>query len=576
MAESSRQKSSTSSTPTSCAAPAQAAVAPQRTGNAAAQDRLGLTAAAPTSGGTMDAALVAMGDMGAVVLDALPLGAAMRLAMRVRGAPAGAWVDAWVCAQPIAEVLAQAPDLLAIGLDAVWPVGFGVELDEAVSASHLVVTGGERVAIGVTRTAAGVSLSLKGGLQAGLAVGLGASLSGSMGDTALGGDLGASVVDATAFEATWAFDLAAVLRALGTRHPRTLTDMLLDRPVDFLGPAGEALVALAKAQQPSSWSADVRGVGEATGADAVGGLAHGEVGAKLDAGIKIGHEGGQSFIEGSTGGAGSAGYDNRVFEALRLAGLPEFTAAMGCRLRVRVSGSGVDLAAMAVENLRFTVATTLTSGTLSVEDAFETPSVAAAVAWIAAALNTTDTCLGEAGPSVGARDLPDVALHRSATRSVPAIGDITDSSVADELFELSMPDKRAFVTDSASAELTGELYVPVEAVRAALHGAALPAGGEGIEARVLDVERLIAAEVVGGAAFAPDGLPTLDLAAAAERVEVPKVQAVVKRMSRVGVGTGIKGGIVEEANVNAGLTTTEVVTLSPAIEAEQRRALFSA
>lgn len=575
MAESSRQKSSTPSTPTPGVAPTQALAAPQLAGNAAAQDRLGLRAAAPTPAGTMEAALATMGEMGAVVLDAMPLGVAMRLATGIRGTE---WVDAWICAQPVADVLAHAPDLLAIGLDMVWPVGFGIELDEAVSGAHLSFTGGVSGAIGIARTAEGVSFTVKAGLRAGLSGGLSAGLTGSMGDIALGGELGASLAYATAFEATWAFDVGALLRGLGARAPSTLTDLLLGRPGDLLHPSMETLVALANAQLPTSWSSDLRAVGEASGAIAAAGASQTEVVADADAGVTFGYEGGQAFFEASTGGAESAGHDNKLFEVLRQFGLPEFTAAAGCRLRVRVSGSGVDVRAMAVENLRFTIATTRKLGDTRVEDAFETPSVGAAVAWLAALVSPlpaiVNAVLGE-GPSVAARDLPDVALRRSATRSVSDITEITDSSVLAELLELVTPDERGFVTHSASAELTGELYVPVEAVRAALDWAPLPPGPEGIEARVLDVERMIAAEAVGGSSFRPAGLPAVDLAAGAELVTLPTVTAVVKRASRIGVGGELKLGLAEELNVNAGLTTTELVTLSPEIEAEQRRALFA-
>ncbi|MES2643809.1 MAG: hypothetical protein V4850_30255 [Myxococcota bacterium] len=572
MAESSRQKSSTTSTTTAVTAPAQAPAAPQCTGNAAAQDRLGLTGAVPAGAGTTEGALAAMGEMGAVVLDALPLGAAMRLALSQKGTP---WAEAWVSAQSPGDILLHAVDMVQRGVDAVIPVGFGMELDEAASASHLSVTGAESGALGFMRTPDGLALTIKGGVQAGLAFGLGLGFSGSAGDSALGGGVGASVVQAAAFEATWDFNLLRVLRDLATADPHALTDLLLERPIDLAARLVGLMVDLAFIHSPSSWSSDVRDVGDASGALGTGGFAHGEVGLKADAGVKMGHEGGQSFLEVSTGGSGGAEYDNRLFEVLRKLGLPEFTAAAGCRFRVRVSGSGVDLAALAVENLCFTIATTRTTGDTTVEDAFETPSVTAAIAWMAALLNPADTCFGGEGPTVAACDLPDVALRRSATRSVSDVAEITDPNVVAELLDLATPDKRGFVTLGATAELAAQLYVPVEAVRAALDYQPLPAGPEGIEARVLDVERMIAAEVLGGSCMFPAGVPTVDLAAGAELVDLPKVDAVVKRQLRMGVGGSLKGGVVEEANVNAGLTVTTPVTLSSAIEREQRQALFA-
>lgn len=572
MAESLRQKSSTPTTPAATTAPAQTPAAPQRTGNAAAQERLGLTGAVPTAAGTTDAALAAMGDMGAVVLDALPLGPALRLAMGQRGA---SWAEAWMCAQPVTDILQHVPDLVVRGFDAVCPVGFGMEVDEAVSVGHLALSAAESAAVGFSRTPEGFALSVKAGLQGGLSVGLGAKLSGAMGDTALGGDVGGSLSQATGYEAAWDFDIAKVLRLLAGRAPVTLLDVLLERPADVPAAIARALLELADTQLPSSWSVDMRAVGEASAAAGTGGFASADAGARGDAGMKAGHEDGESFLEVSTGVSGGAGWDNKLLEVLRYFGLPELRLGSGTNFRVRVSGSGVDLAAMAVENLRFTIASTNTIGDTSVEDAFETPSVVAAVNWMAAAMNPIDTFVGEDGPSVAAHDLPDVALRRSATRSVADVTEITDPNVVAELYEFLTPDKRGFVTYSASAELTGEVYVPVDAVRAALDGEPLSPGGEGIEARVLDVERMIAAEAVGGSSLLAAGLPPVDLAAGAELVELPKVEAVVKHRSRAGLGGAVSVGVVEEINANAGITITENVTLSPDIASEQRRALFA-
>lgn len=577
MAESSREKSSARSSTPATAAPMSAPAVPQHTGNAAAQARLGLAAPVPTAvtpveGGMTMAALVAMGDMGAVVLDALPLKAAMRLAMGLRGTP---WAEAWVCAQPVADLVRQVPELVAAGFDRVWPVGTGIEFDQAASASHLVVTGGECAAIGLTRTAEGMDLTVKAGWQAGLTAGIGTKMSGSTGDTALGADLSASLGGAATYEMKWALALPSVIGLLSVRDPRLFYGMVLRHPIDLPQTLRDVVTSLAETQPPTSWSGDFRGIGEASGVVATGGLGSLEGGAKLDAGIRIGREGGESYLEASMGGGQAGVWDNKLLQLMRKLGLPEMALSAGSRLRIRVSGAAADINVMNFEKLCFTIATTRSFNGSTVEDAFETSNVGAAIRWMTTLANPADECFGEDGPSVSSRDLPDVALRRSTTRSVADVSEITDPSVVVELLEILVPARRAFMTANAAAELTGELYVPIEAVHAALHGTALPSGPEGIEARVLEVERAIAAKAVGGSFLLPDDLAEIDLDAGAGLVELPKVEAVVKHVARAGMGGEVKLAVAEEINVNLGLTLTERITLSPAIETEQRRALFA-
>ncbi len=557
--------------------PSAALAAPQLTGNAAAQDRLGLAGALPSAADTLEMALAGMGAMASVVLDAMPSPQAFGLAARNAPSP---WAKAWLSDQPAKDLVKYAAEALHAGLDVVWPVGLGVAVDASVSAAA-VVKGVGMAGAEIARSAEGMMLTRRGETKGGLAFGEGAKLSGANDDTALGGGMDANFLGGGTIEETFLLPLEDVFAELATLTPATVGALLLGvgTPMGML----PAMVALAARLKPVSRSVDLRARADAATSKSVPGMAHEELGAAFDAGVTLGQEGGATYVEVSSSG-GSARESWALLDPIAAAmGMPVsmFTWDIGVALRLRVTGTPEAIAAGDTDALDFLIGVTRTDSEGSIEDIFETSDAKAAgrflLAVACAVPDALMAALGEEGPAVPAAELPDVTLTRSATRSVDDVSTLIDGAapIAKELVALAAPDEHAFLTQTYSAELEATLRVPVDAVRAALHGAALPTGPEGAEARVLDVARFLADRAVGQTGSLPEGLPALDLAAGLVRVAVPKVGARVEWTSRVGLGGEVEVLASAELGATAGITLVRDGELSPAIDAEQRRALFA-
>jgi len=344
-----------------------------------------------------------------------------------------------------------------------------------------------------------------------------------------------------------------------------------------------AMIALGSRLEPVSRSMDLRARADAGTSKSAPGIVQAELGAKFDAGVTLGQEGGATYVEVSSS-AGTARKSCAFIDPIATAmGVPVsmFTWDLDVALRLRVTGTPEAIAAGDTDALEFLVGVTRTDSEGGIEDIFETTDAKAAGRFLLAAAcavpDALAAALGAEGPTVPAAELPDVTLTRSATRSVDDVSTLIDGTapVAHELVDLATPGDHGFLTHTYSAELEATLRVPVDAVRAALHGAALPTGPEGAEARVLAVARFLADRAVGQTGSLPEGVPALDLAAGLVRVAVPKVNARVEWTARAGIGGEVAVAAGAELGGNGGITLFREGELSPAIDAEQRRALFA-
>lgn len=189
------------STTKSTAAPTTNTAAPSTstssaTSNSAAQDAAGLSGEVPTTtgeGGLLET-LPTMGEVGAVVLDAMPLAAALPVALQLTSIE---WVALWIAALLPEEVAAAGAALASQALDAVFPPGMSVtavangEID--VPPAFVLTTG---ASVCFARDAGGWLVTVEGALGAAVSVDAEhvASLKGA-GDNELGVAAGGQVGD---------------------------------------------------------------------------------------------------------------------------------------------------------------------------------------------------------------------------------------------------------------------------------------------------------------------------------------------------------------------------------------------
>lgn len=213
--------SSAQQTPASATSSAGAVVAPQPQGNQAALDDAGLAGRASDSGGMKGALEMAAG----VVLDAMPLSLAVPLAAQFVDIEA---VQGWLDEQSLPEVAAAIQGRFASLVDALWPVGAGLQGEMALGGG---LVGDADVLAHVELLRVGPAQA-RYRYQAALEVGAGPGMSAEVGDAfgETGLDIGASAEASVTVQmdggVTADFDLCQLLAERLVRSTGSLSAIL--------------------------------------------------------------------------------------------------------------------------------------------------------------------------------------------------------------------------------------------------------------------------------------------------------------------------------------------------------------
>jgi hypothetical protein len=529
-------------------APAVTAAAPQLAGNEAAQTRAGTLGATPAPADTLGGALDALGDMAAVVLDALPLAEAAPLAIAHRARP---WASRWLAAQAGPALFAAAGELASSAFDTLWPVGFGITVD-GMAGVDIGVDAELSGAVGVERTADGFSVRVSGTATGALAAGLGAKTTGAEGAIEDGAQAEVKLGATYGVEAVWDIDPDTLLRALVDAGPTNINDLLLGRVrSNFV--VERVLVPLIAALPPSelrcSAEGALTGTAEADMPSALGGAGFEAIG-EGGHGAALGMDADGAYLEmGARIGQEVALH--ALFTRLHVFGLPSELGAVDANdLSVRLRGAADAVRALDLARLSFEVTRGDRVNDVRRVDTVALDTVYALVDYLVTMVDPTKALFGAEGAPVAAEALPERTLTRSVEHTPTDVDALIDVHPAVEgpaaevqgliAAQVAGGEVHGDLEIDLDATVSGQVAVPTEAVRAALGGAPLTPGPEGIEARVLDVERAIAADTVGGSMY--EGVPAdLDYAAAAEEVETRQVEILFERAIRA--GAGIEGDV---------------------------------
>lgn len=562
---------------------AQASPAPQRAGNAAALERAGLDAStpAPTAASTgLASTLDALGETASVVLDALPLGLALPLALARRAEP---WAATWLRSQDEAAVFASARPQIADAFDAAWPVGMGIRLDGMLGGSLGVGVVG-RAALGAERVANGLRVAFRGSVTGEHPLlAYGAKATGAEDATLAGAEAEAKLEASRSVEAEWLLDVPTLLAALVAERAGRVGSVLLGEcaPERLTTPIERLVTAL----PPTSLriAEDARGV---MGAETTLGLTRAAVSGAATAGGGIGYDARGPFVDVHIGQSTAASGAHWLLVALARvdARVPRSLGrAVGGDLRVRLRGAADALAAKDLDALSFDVTATAVEDDRTLVDDFTFADAESLVAWLVSLANPVAAALAPEGAPVPTASLPERTLSRSVTRKVgdaaealalaPSLAGIVEHLETSELEHLDVSTDGSIVDVDVDARLEGRVAVPTEAVRAALAHGTLTPGPDGVEAGVLEVARAVAAHVIGGTVYEVPGVE-LDLQAAAEEVETSDLEIVLEAEARLGAGgaLGVVLPVGGKADVGATITVREPLADLPIAE---RKALLS-
>ncbi len=504
------------------AAPMTAPRAPAGPSNQDQLARAGLGTPAPVVAPSADLAdtLSLMGDLGTVVLDALPLPIALPLALERR---ALAWARAWLAEQST-EALSGVGVRAALDLvDAAFPTGTRVSIDGAISATFLAgMTPAQAVA--VARTPGGWSIDVTRTLGVAKDVGVGGVVTGAFGAVLWGATAEAGV--GGEMEATCGWDVPdgvvgtailgvvdALRRAVCAQDATALQDVF------------HALAPSIARMNPSRTS--VRTTAKA-GAKAGGaGLWGAEAGVEASVSAACGTEGATTWWEGRLGGEAGARAISPLLEAAGVFVPQDLLAKADGRLGVRIERDGSE------EDPRWTFtvlrASTAESG---FGEAFEASDARSFLALL--------TSLVGVRASVRAPgSMPEVTLVSTASVPTPNVPSSVFSSpmvrtaldVADAL-----PDQ-GFAASVREVRADATVRVGPEAVAVALEGT--PRFSAVTEADVLDVGRAITAYVLGRS-YTSASSRDANLAVGATCADV---EAAWTARVATGVGAGVSGDL---------------------------------
>lgn len=515
--------------------PTPPAPAPAGAGNAAAQEALGLTAPAPQAGDDLPSTLDLLGLAADVVLDALPLRAALALVLpdAHRERP---WARRFLDRTPVEAVRREASEWAGRVLDLVWPVGLGAEVqgEGAVAALLGASLGGS---VGVARVAEGLELTLNFTSKGGVGESAGATFTGVRGTPVAGLLEEAGMSLQGAGRATLLLEAGPALDAAGVPSlAHLIAESLITRiteVVAFAGmlPAGQLRLL--------AWS--------------------NEVGAGVDAGeVRPTLTDGWAATSSSGGGTAAIGTDpqgawgridllagaSRVPVLAQILGGPIPTmpdperlrraGLLGATLTVRAS-PGPD-GAHRVDAAEVTIR----RGEDGAEqaDTATFPDLDAAFGWIEGLL------ADEAARLVAVADLPDVALTRSQQAPLPE--EEVEGWLGPVAGAAAVPwrdNPLAATFESATVAFT--LRADPATIAAAAGHAPLPTASPSDEVTALDAERAILGHAMGTRTEGAVPLDALDLDAGAAATEV--ASAEVTASVAFAAGMGISGGLAAEA-----------------------------
>lgn len=497
--------------------------APSGPGNAATAAAAGLGPGTPTP--ALPEALGLLGEAAVWVLDSLPFPIAFDLALVHRESD---WARAWLARVEIATAARLAGNAWGRFLDLQLPDGGAVE-----------VGGGAEVAAGpsVERTRSvrvarrGMVWSVTRARSGAVSVGVGQVLAVKGADQAVvgGGAMEAEGGLAGEEVSTWNVSGAEAFgSAAGT--------------VEHWSGAGQLLVLArvldcceARAPDACAWRAGP--AAEAVEAAELMGLAHADVVGDARAGIAVGWEGGDSFVEAELGAELRLAAFSGVWDLIRrraAAPAAELLTGLGVRVRVRVWGDLRD----ALErddpgDLQFDATATWTAAPQQDADGVEAVRAPTLAAWLRS-LARDPVPTPSAGSVVHARDLPDRTLVRSARRSLdPAELSGRLPALAHGLAEL-LP-AHGLTTGATSADLDLTLAVSRAAVVSALGGEDAVAGIGEPEEVLLMLARALGSVLLGDPAVAP---APLDAGRALPAVEVR--EARITASARLAAGLGLE------------------------------------
>jgi hypothetical protein len=527
------------------------AAAPQLTGNAAAQERLGTaTTDAPKPAGSTDAALAAMGPVGAVVLDAMPQSAAILAAWKMGPA---SWAGDWLADQPPTAVASVLSGAVRSAFDNVFPVGLGFGLGLYGEGSFFAGLALQSSA-SVERTKGGVFVSAEAVGDATGGAGPGFEVKGAGDDTELAAKAGGKAGARGEGLAEWDLPIEALLQTLGAEQS---VNLLLGRTLDR-AVLVRAIERLVKMHAPTMLRASVG--------------ACWEMGAK---GI-VGHFVNEAVTTGSATVGGGLTNGEPFFEVRGDAqDVVKHPLLLAFNLDKLAVGTQMTMRVIDGDQPRYEFSIAKTHNETTVEDEFATGDLRAAAAWLKSALLNPAGVDRSGERSMAASALPDVTLTRSVSRTYADVSELPATAMERvESMGIETVDKlgyAAFLDLEADAVVEGTLRVPTEAVRAAMKTASLPVGEEQPEVAVLDAARAIAAKAIGGNTYAYTAADLLDPEKGIAKTELEDLSVVTSMKVEAGFGGDLGIGGVN-GGAEAGLSQrTDLSALKP----EERRELVA-
>lgn len=505
---------------TTPAATSTSTVMPSRSNTSRQQD-LGLGAEAPEAGECLEDTLCMMGETAIVVLDVLAVPTAVRMAWNLRHEP---WAQQWLEEQDLADI--DSAGLLSDALDLFWPVGTG--LGFALSAGGAIVANMKvSGSIDLLRTATGFEVSVTGTTGMGAGAGVGFTMTDARGTTVAGVDAGADATATVAIEAMWVLALNDALD-LAERAMVVLLSHDPEAALEVLREAVEASIGTLSADEFRSSMTGKAGAAFSGGA----GLAAIEGGGSLSAKGSMGWDAHGTFVELSASTAIAGGLE--VFATELGAAGTSVRDLAEARVVVRVEGDIQSALAGEFSGVRWVG---------KVEDASESDAMVAETAWdLAAWIKGILVGGGNAGEELD--PLPEVTLRRNLERPAPLA---EDGSPLEDLAAW-LPDHGVLV-GWEDAKYSAEVVVGPDAVEAALAGQPLLEGPDGGMETMLDVERAIAAQVIGGSVYEVPMDLDLEAGAAAAKLQKAERSSVL----HFATGGGISG---TETFVKAGASLT--------------------
>lgn len=514
------------------------------TSNSEAQAAAGLGSEVPptTSEGDLLATLPTLGEVGTVVLDAMPLASALPVALQLMSID---WVAEWV-RELTPEAVAEAGAALVESVfDALFPVGIGFEVTATGDVKvppNLTVKGGAAIALKRENDAWKLTLSGKLGTETGAnAAGI-ASLSGA-GENQAGVSAGAEVAAEALVVAEGSVSNALLLGNAAEAGAASVSQLLgntLELAQKLFSEPGAKLVVSAEAKGTAEAGAGVSEVGASV--NGPGGFSELDVtpgveksGVKLEGSIKVGGgiDGGRlyGFAEGGyTASAAAAGAGDSTRSALRIECWVNTTVPEG-------TVNPLDL----VDEVRVTYLNADTTDTE--ERSLEGDTLSDIYPLVKAGADCE-----AAGEEVG--DLRVAREH--AVNDVNAIAPYLPDGIVPAEMELD-----AFVFEAkVEFKTKADLRVTEEAARAAA-----PEGSDGNQIR--DVQRSMAAYRLGDTFEAEGFQPTDD-----DEVELLAFKINLRQSAMGGIGGSLLGAgvggdagiavtrdidLVEEANADPGL-----------------------